>query len=177
MINTTCPKCNAPHAKKLKLIYEEGITSVNQQSTSLTKTDLIINPKIKTSSTISGESISKLAKSVAPPREPNLSNLSVRHAPILTFLIPLLVMVMSVIYGIFSEKFLYVILSPFVGAIVGAIPAVIIEDIISKTPEGKRKEEVAKEKIKERKVEHEKELVRWESTFMCMQCGEKFIPE
>lgn len=168
MINTTCPKCNAPHAKKLKLIYEDGVTSVNQQIISSTKTNLIINPKIKTNSITSGENVSKLAESVAPPSEPNLTDLSVKNS----IFPPLLVMITSIIYGIFAEKFLYVILSPFVGAVAAGVFYVVK----SMTLEGKMEEKIAQEKMEERISEYKKEVVRWENTFMCMQCGEKFIP-
>lgn len=169
MINTTCPKCNAPHAKKLKLIYEDGVTSINQQSISSTKTNIIINPKIKTNAITSGENVSKLAESVAPPSEPNLNYLIPKN-PILA---PLLIMILSIIYGIFGEKFMYVILSPFIGA----IALVVFSTIKSMTDDGKMEEAIAKKKMEERTLEYKKKLEKWENTFMCMQCGEKFIPE
>lgn len=49
-IDTTCPNCAAPHAKKLSVIYKEGLSTIQMtsKSTGTGKTNNIIRTKITT---------------------------------------------------------------------------------------------------------------------------------
>lgn len=70
-INTTCPNCAAPHAKKLSIIYKEGLSTLQMTSESkgTGKTNNIIRTKITTATVSAGTGVqqSQLSQDSAPP--------------------------------------------------------------------------------------------------------------
>lgn len=51
-IDTTCPLCEAPHAKKLSVIYSDGLSNVNTSMHSVGTFNTIGRQKITTTGTV-----------------------------------------------------------------------------------------------------------------------------
>lgn len=66
-IDTTCPRCDAPHARKLSLIFQEGLSTVNTTSTSVGTTSTIAPVKVTTVGSTSSIQQSQASAAASPP--------------------------------------------------------------------------------------------------------------
>ncbi|HSV54635.1 MAG TPA: hypothetical protein VLJ57_21105, partial [Burkholderiaceae bacterium] len=66
-LDTTCPVCTAPHARKLSLVYEEGLSSAIVTTQSVGKANTIGAHKITTTGTSTQVQQTQLSQSAAPP--------------------------------------------------------------------------------------------------------------
>jgi len=166
-IDTTCPICGTPHARKLSVIYEEGRSSVQSTIQTLGKTNTIAQVKISTQGTSYGVTQSDASRAAAPPPVPLLRSAAkeaqtfiIGGTFVLGFIIPI-VMFASGAGFLVSMGVAVVIL--FGGCIVGGMQG-----------DAATSEEIAAHK--ERHREAYAELERWKNTFACGACAHKFIP-
>lgn len=69
-LNTTCPKCGAPHARKLSVIHAEGLSSVQSNIETVGTFNTIGRQQIKTKGASSGTQQTQASKDAAPPEVP-----------------------------------------------------------------------------------------------------------
>lgn len=167
-INTTCPKCGAPHARKLSVIYSEGIISVNTTAIARTQSTAILKIKHNTKSEASGLQQSDISKNAAPPLSSVgiMKTASDARAGIIGFI----GFIGMGLIGFFVSKSFLGFVGYFLG---GGLLAVLLAYSIfdsGATDEEKRNHQ---NKIDEFQLK----LMNWECTYMCNHCGERFIPE
>ncbi len=167
-INTTCPKCGAPHARKLSIIYSEGLVSVNTLAIASTKSNTIIKVKHSTESTTSGLQQNNISKNAAPPLSSvgPLQSASDSRAGFIGFI----GFIAMGLIGFFVSKSFLGFVGYFIGGgLIAVISAYFIFD------SGATEEE--KNNHQKKLDEYQKKLMDWERTYMCNHCGERFMPE
>jgi hypothetical protein len=166
-LDTTCPQCAAPHAKKLSLIYSEGISTVNLASQSVGKTNTVIQVKTTTEGTSTGIQQSHASRAAAPPPMPVLrtSGMTARvFVGIGGFLAAFAISIFAMMsgFGFFASLGLALVL------MILAIVSFYKVDV-SPTPEEQREYDEATQ------IERAA-LEAWEQTFSCGSCGHRFMP-
>lgn len=71
-LNTSCPVCGAPHARKLSVIHSEGFSTVQTDINTVGTFNTIGRQKIKTKGTATGIQQTQASKDAAPPVVPEL---------------------------------------------------------------------------------------------------------
>lgn len=71
-LNTTCPVCGAPHARKLSVVHAEGISTVETNINTVGKINTIGRHKITTKGTANGVQQTQASKDAARPTVPTL---------------------------------------------------------------------------------------------------------
>lgn len=167
-INTTCPKCGAPHARKLSVIYSEGIVTVNTTAIASTQSTAIIKIKHNTESVASGLQQSDISKSAAPPLSSVgiMENASGSRAGIIGFM----GFIGMGVIGFFVSKSVLGFLGYFLG---GGLLSVVLANFIFDSGSTDEEKSSHQKKIDE----YQSRLMDWERTYMCNHCGERFIPE
>src|SRR5438067_105912 len=66
-IDTTCPECGAPHARKLSVIHSEGISQVQTNVDTVGKLNTVGRHKIETKGTLNGTQQTEVSRIAAPP--------------------------------------------------------------------------------------------------------------
>ena len=171
-IDTACPNCVAPHAKKLSLIYTEGLSTVQLtgETTSRGKTNNIISTKITTTgtSTSSGIQQSQISKDSAPPvvevaKEASGSVLRDSIIIIGGFAAIVLSIVAYAVFSTFSSSMITIIALFFV--------IIMYAQSIDTKRTALEEDEYDRITRLNRKV-----LADWNNTYSCTACGHRFIP-
>lgn len=167
-INTTCPLCEAPHAKKLSEIYSDGLSNVNTSMHSVGTFNTIGRQKITTTGTAAGIQQTDASRRAAPPSVPPLesdSKKSIGSTLLGGFGITILVSVMAAISGAQAG-------TVFLIAIAMIVVIFFIAHSLDVPP--------SQEEIERYEVENKSSLEayrKWENTFACGSCGHRFVPE
>jgi hypothetical protein len=176
-IDTTCPECGAPYAKKLSLIYSEGKSTVHLTSQSTGTAKTIGKQKISTEGTSAGIQQSEISKAAAPPPTvPPFVLTSLDPGAGIAIFIMMAAIVLVPILAIFTPV-------TFKGAMsvwgVGMV-AVLFVAALTKT---KLTDEEKLAREKNERIEYEKRVAPqrkalddWNNTFHCNACGHRFIP-
>lgn len=167
-INTTCPLCDAPHAKKLSVIYSDGLSNVNTSMHSVGTFNTIGRQKITTTGTVAGIQQTEASRRAAPPSLPPLvsdSRKSIGSALLGGLVVTVLVSVMARISGAQAETILFIVIAMMVAMFF------IVRSL--NTPP-------TQQEIERYEVENKSSLDayrKWENTFACGSCGHRFMPE
>jgi hypothetical protein len=167
-INTTCPRCNAPHAKKLSLIYSDGISTVQSSTQSVGQVKTIGRVKFSTAGTTTGMQQSEASKDAAPPFVPALVSLGTKSKS------------KTSIYGLVLAFVVAVIIMQSGGSLFNVISGILIvcglTALVVFCIEEKPSDEETKEYQRSTKAERTA-YDKWSKTFACGSCGEHFIPK
>ena len=170
-INTTCPACSAPFAKKLSLVYKEGISSVNMDSHSVGVTNTIGKVKVTTSGSSVGIQQSALSQSAAPPHIPPIETAGSKRkvalaigGPIASIVLPLLI---SALLGVHLSFGVYLLIMFISLATTLGLAAAINDD-----PTKDEQDEYNRRTRNEQRAYQE-----WDQTYACGACGHRFIPK
>jgi len=170
--DTTCPNCNAPYARKLSLIYDEGLSTGQSQSISTGSTNTIVKIKLSTTESSTSVQQTRLSKSAAPPaiyipspqvisKGGQLKEKVLVMGIIASILLPTLAM------NMFNTFF------GFMGTIIGAILMTIVISMLIDT-KLTDEEQVEYDKL----VSNQKKaLENWNNTYACNVCGHHFISD
>lgn len=155
-LNTTCPKCGAPHARKLSVIHAEGLSSVQTNIETVGTFNTIGRQQIKTKGTASGTQQTQASKDAAPPEvpEPTTLGLMIRIGGMLSGMA-------LCIGGFFTDSTAVAVIG--MAAIVGSffVPTAPTEKEQREHDEATKHLRAAKE--------------AWANTFQCSACGERFV--
>lgn len=167
-IDTTCPKCRTPHARKLALIYAEGKTVIDQTVNTVGTFNTIGRQQITTTGSIRGVNQSEASKSAAPPAIPRLrSRGEVTKSWAITgcLILPIVAFVIAMNGGASFAACMTV-----AGVVLAVLAAVAsFTDI-----------HPAQDEIDEHRARYPNEYAayaEWEQTFGCVGCGYRFIPQ
>ena len=166
-IDTSCPKCGAPFAKKLSLIHTEGISTVNTSTQSVGVTNTIGKVTISSAGTTVGVQQSVLSKSAAPPALPPFQSSGAQlrgkvalYGYAIAWVVPFL-FIKSFNSGV-----------AFVGTILGL--SAIVAVIVTRVETAPTAQELRGYETNSERERHA--LEEWNSTFACSACGHRFIP-
>jgi hypothetical protein len=167
LLNTTCPRCGTPHARKLSVIYSEGLTVSHGTAQSVGKLNTIGGQKITTSGTTFSTQQTDASKRAAPPFVPVLvseGSKAQTRAMYVGFAIITIVIFIMMFSGV---SFLKVIGSFLVASII----LIVINGSTDTKP---TEEEIQKHQntFKREYAAYEE----WERMFSCTSCGSKFLP-
>lgn len=168
ILNTTCPLCGAPHAKKLSVIHSDGLSNVNTSVNTVGTLNTIGRQKITTNGTVSGIQQTDASRRAAPPFVPPLVSSSANNAASLFFggsVVIVLIGVMVNISGAKTGTVFLMVISMFV--------ALFFIARSSTAPPTQKDIELYEAENKDKLEAYRK----WENTFSCGSCGNRFIPE
>lgn len=156
-LNTTCPKCGAPHARKLSVIHAEGLSSVQTNIETVGTFNTIGRQKIKTKGASSGTQQTQASKDAAPPEvpEPTTLGLMIHIGGMLTGMA-------LCVGGFFAGSTTIVVIGITATAGSFFVPTAPTQTEQREHDEVTKHLRVAKE--------------AWVNTFQCSACGEKFVP-
>jgi len=167
-IDTSCPDCGAPHARRISLIYVEGQTSGHELHQYQSKTKSVLPVKIETTGASTTSTQSHLSQQLAPPPSPNPIPQSVSDSE-----------KMGVVFGIALAAGVGVcvwlwdvkIVALFFGALTAILVFLIGSGVFRRplTPVEQATHQQTSDAAKA-------ELDRWNQSFLCMVCGTKFVP-
>lgn len=168
LLNTTCPRCGAPHAKLLSVIHRDGISTVETTTQSVGKTNTIAQVKITSSGTTSGISQSEASKAAAPPFVPPLVSEGQRTAS-------------QALVGGVAIGFVVALMAVFSGGgFVTALLCAAFFTIAGIVVSANTSQQATKQEKEEYQRKYAKELQareNWSKTFACSACAFRFIPE
>lgn len=168
MLNTTCPQCSSPFGRKLSLIHKEGLTFMKSNSNSTSHTNTILKTKITTKGSSTAFHQTELSKSVAPPLV--FHGVFVSESSALAGALGFIGATVGFFLGFFlGSDFLSRI---GIASAFGIFLFFTIRSLINKDPTT-QEIEAYEAKISSSK----KALEDWNNTYMCMACGNRFIPE
>lgn len=168
LLNTTCPLCDAPHAKKLSVIYSEGLSNVNTSIQSVGTLNTIGRQKITTNGTVAGIQQTDASRKASPPIVPPLVSQGKKEAILLK---------LGGFVVIFFLSFLLINSGLGVWAIFSLVIVMVIAlfYILETFDVEPTKEEID---LYEEKNKIQLDAYRkWEHTFACNSCGHRFIPD
>jgi len=160
-LDTTCPRCGAPFAKLLSVIYQEGLSTVETASESVGHTNTIGRVKIKTSGSTEGVAQTAASRAAAPPNVPKLIPKGESMQAVAGY-------GGAAIGGLIAfamQSFLALIPAVLVGFVVGLFLAP------NGQPTEAEREEHKRNTAKERQAYED-----WKKTFRCNSCAHRFIP-
>lgn len=168
LLDTTCPLCEAPHAKKLSLIHSEGLANVYTSMHSVGTFNTIGRQKITTTGTVAGIQQTDASRRAAPPFVPPLVSDATKSIGSLVFgglLIIVLVCFMAGVSGAAAETILFMVIAMIV--------ALFFIARSLNVPPTQKEIELYQAENKDQLEAYRK----WENTFSCNSCGHRFIPE
>ena len=168
ILNTACPVCDAPHAKKLSIIYSDGLSNVSTSMNSVGTFNTIGRQKITTNGTVSGIQQTDASRRASPPFVPPLVSRSADNAASLFLgggVVIVLIGVMANISGAKSGTIFLMVIAMFV--------ALFFIARSSTVPPTQKDIELYEVENKDKLEAYRK----WENTFLCGSCGNRFIPE
>lgn len=166
-LNTTCPICDTPHARKLSVIYSEGLTVSSGTMQSVGKLNTIGGHKITTSGTTASMQQTDASRRASPPVVKELVSVGSKSA-IRNMYAGLAIITVVTFLMLFAGVSFLKVIGFFLGATV--ILIIICGDMDVKPTE----EEIQKHKSTF-KSEYDA-YEEWEKTYSCTSCGSKFIP-
>lgn len=168
LLNTTCPLCDAPHAKKLSVIYSEGLSNVNTSIQSVGTLNTIGRQKITTNGTVAGIQQTDASKKAARPIVPSFTSNGANKLERLVIGGAILAVVYMIIVGNYGGGAM-----AFFGGLIVLI--MIISSMASNIDVKPTQEEID---LYEEKNKIQLDAYRkWEHTFACNSCGHRFIPD
>jgi predicted nucleic-acid-binding Zn-ribbon protein len=167
MLDTKCPNCGAPHARKLSLIFHEGLSNSGsvQHSKSVTKT--IVKMRIATTGHSSGSQQTNLSASAAPPLMFNKPLISKAQNSRKEGMIG--IFIFSAFMGFSFSSSAIGFFGIFLGG--GTVASMILWMLMSGEATHREKEEHEKSTATNNAAQEE-----WNRTFSCNSCGNRFIP-
>jgi hypothetical protein len=156
-LNTTCPACGAPHARKLSVIHAEGISTVKTDINTVGTLNTIGRQKITTRGTSTGVQQTQESKDAARPVVPPLHSNGAVLRGVIVFL-GLVALGVGVVSGM-----TFLIVAGFAIALCSLLVSA------DATPE-----EIAAHNEKTKDVQAASAL--WDKTFQCGACGNRFVP-
>jgi hypothetical protein len=156
-LNTACPQCSAPHARKLSVIHTEGLSTVQANVNTVGKLNTVGGQKIKTTGTINGTQQTQASKDAAPP------------------IVPKVVTVGAWIQGLLIAVSIVIIIGGIINfmmplAVCGAVMLVASFAVPTKSTEAEQR----RHDEKTAHLQAAKDV--WEKTFQCGSCGNRFVP-
>jgi hypothetical protein len=167
LIDTTCPRCNATHARKLSLIHAEGISTLQSSMQSVGQANTIGRVKITSTGTATGVQQSAASKGAAPPEIPELVSDGTRTRNYALYGGVILTIFCGFI-AIVSDASLLSTLAVVFGVICLSYGATTF---INTEPSASELSEWRERTATERRMHED-----WEKTFACGSCGHRFIP-
>lgn len=157
LLNTTCPKCGAPHARKLSLIHAEGLSKVQTDIDTLGTFNTIGRQQVRTTGTASGVQQTQASKDAACPEvpEPTTSGMMIRNGL-------LLIGIVMCPIGFFSDAVPIALLGVLLILVSFVIPTAPTEAEQKEHDEATKEQRAAKD--------------AWNNMFQCSACGERFVP-
>jgi hypothetical protein len=166
-IDTVCPVCGAPHARKLSVIYGEGRSLVHSKVQTVGKTNTIAQVKVTTQGKMHGVTQSDASRAAAPPVIPPLRSAAtdmktfvIGLSFVVGFIVPIAMFCAGA--GFFASMGLAVLILVG-GCTIGALQGDAATDA-----------EIAAHKEKHREAYAAVE--RWKDTFACGSCAHRFVP-
>jgi hypothetical protein len=166
-INTTCPVCDTPHARKLSIIHGEGRLSVHSTINTVGKTNTIAQVKVTTQGTSHGITQSDASRAAAPPPVPPLRSAAKGTQTLIIGISFVLGSVLPIVMFTAGAGFLVSMGVAVVILVGGCIVGGMQGDAATN-------EEIAAHKKRHRDAYTA--LERWENTFACGACAHRFIP-
>lgn len=166
-IDTSCPACGAPHAKRLSQIYSEGLTTTSGKFESVGTLNTIGRQKIHTKGASSGFHQTEASKAASPPSVPEFMSKGKKRqytvagaglGACLLIGFPLVLNYQSVVAG--------------VATIIGAVGVLAAMKAIDAKPT-LGEVEAHKARFPGAYAAYE----QWERSFKCQSCGERFVPQ
>jgi hypothetical protein len=166
-LNTTCPVCAAPHAKRLSTIHTEGLSTSSGTLESVGQFNTIGRQKITTKGSTKGVTQTAASLAAAPPDAPLFISKG-QHKRRAVWFVTGLIALISVIFTLTNASMEIALL------VAGAIAAVgvALSLAIDASPLPGEEDEHRLEFTEEYKA-----YEQWEDTFACGSCGERFVPE
>lgn len=165
-IDTTCTRCGAPFAKRLSVIYSDGLTTVSGQSQASSKMNTIGGHKATTTTASSGVQQTAASRAAAPPPMPAFVK-GHNEGLLWTILIAGFFLTFVLAFAIVQSF----ILSPLV-LIGGLFFSFFFARLISEHPDPSPEELAA---WKAANAEQIKAAEDWKETFECGSCGNRFV--
>jgi hypothetical protein len=165
-LNTTCPVCDAPHAKRLSTIYSEGFSTSTGTLKSVGQFDTIGRQKITTTGTTKGVTQTAASMEAAPPDAPVFISKGQHKRRAIWFVTGLIAML----------AFLLVAVTTGVeSALLASGVVIILGMAVSLTVDASPLADEEKEHRMEFAEEYEAHE-KWQETFACTSCGHRFLP-
>lgn len=157
LLNTTCPQCGAPHARKLSVIHAEGLSTVQTDINTVGTYNTIGRQKVTTKGSSTGVQQTQASKDATCPvvPEPFTRGLMFKIITIVTGII-------LCVGGFFNDS------TPI--AMLGVV-AIIVAFII---PDTATPEEMLKHNEETKHLRAAKDA--WAKTFQCGSCNHRFVP-
>jgi hypothetical protein len=173
VLDTTCPLCSAPHARKLSIIHSEGLSTVNISNTSQATTNTV--GKITTSSTGLSTGIQQTSQSrsaacpssMASLNEINALGLANKRQGVLIVGFTCSALAPFVIKLFTGES------PPFWMTVLTGLAVTATIAFFSSAKVSTQQEHLAHQKLVDQRQE---EINNWSLTFACNSCGNRFIP-
>lgn len=166
-LNTTCPICDAPHARKLSVIYSEGLSVSHGSMHSVGKANTIGGHKITTSGTTASTQQTDASRRAAPPYVPVLVSEGSKSQTQMMYFGLAFITVITVIM-MFNKFSFFAVTGTFLGATILLI-------VLCGDTDVKPKEQEIQKHMENFKSEYEA-YEKWERTFACTSCGSTFLP-
>ena len=166
LLDTTCPACAAPHARKLSLIYEEGRISSSSTTHSVGKTNTIAQISVTTKGTTYGVQQSDASAAAAPPPVPPLISSAKRLGS--RIFISSCTVAMVIPFAFYDQlSFFKAIGLALLLMVFGMVAAMIC---------GEKPTQAEIDKHANDYREAYSRVERWKNTFACSSCGHRFVP-
>jgi rubredoxin len=156
-IDTTCPQCGAPHAKKLSLIHQEGFSTVQTDINTVGTFNTVGRQKIKTTGTATGVQQTQASKNAAPPEVPGI----VTRGEVIRGVV-IIVGIILCVTGFFSDSVTVAILGASAIVFSFGVPVAATGEELANHRQATKHSQAARD--------------AWEKTFKCSSCGHKFVP-
>jgi DNA-directed RNA polymerase subunit RPC12/RpoP len=172
-----CPACGSDLTRKLSVLYSEGTTQIDERVKIQGRVGPVRGSNLSATGKTLGSQQTDLAKIAAPPRQAGVD-------PPPSFVPPWFPLVGVVcFFGWIGGSIcllvetgcigiLWAVLLGFVFALLLAVTA----DSFQYSPPALKWKEERYERVKQDIANWREETKRWEQSFLCLRCGEKFIP-
>jgi hypothetical protein len=156
-LNTTCPECGAPHARKLSAVHAEGLSTVDTKIEAVSTAKTIGRQKVVTNGAATGVQQTDASKKAAPPAIETGGSTGVIIKALLLFVgavIAIPSLVNSVMVGVIA------------GVVIAFIGVLLPLEITPADEEEKARRTGA----------HKRAMDEWNKTFECSACSHRFVP-
>jgi hypothetical protein len=156
LLNTTCPVCGAPHARKLSAIHAEGLSTVQTDINTVGTYNTIGRQKVTTKGTATGVQQTQASKDAAPPVVPGLVTKGAVIRGVMT-----IIGIALCATGFFSDSTAIAILGIVTIGGSFAVSAAATEEELANHRQATKHSQAA--------------LDAWADTFQCSACNHRFV--
>ena len=157
LLNTTCPQCGAPHARKLSVIHAEGLSTVRTDINTVGTFNTIGRQKITTKGSSTGVQQTQASKEAAPPIVPEQLTLGMKCR-----LSTMVVGIIMCVGGFLNDS--TTVATAGIFAVLGSFVIPV-------------KATTAEQEVHDKQTRHLRAARdAWASTFQCSSCSHRFIP-